>query len=139
MSRTVIFIFSSLLSALVSRNAKSPLVKGPTFAQLEELRSDQPQLEDKHSYDQAEYDYYYHTDTYPDTEHHYQHVEPPPSLPSWLLPLIALICTAPLLLPTSLTIPVRRRRDAEDVAQSTLLYRIHQDPEKKNLNVSPLY
>ena len=102
MSRLVILIFSCLLSYLLSRNARPPLVKGPSLAQLEDLRSDQPLLEDKHSYDPQEYDYDYHLDT----DHQYYHqVEPQPSLPSWVLPLIAFLCTAPFFLPISSTTP----------------------------------
>ena len=71
------------------------LDRGPTYAQLQDMRSHQPQLEVKNSYGEQDYDSDYHYDVsanHLESHSHYSHqAESEPALPSWVLPLIALV------------------------------------------------
>ena len=84
-------LYHSLPSSVSSRNVPAPLLKGPTYAQLQDSRSGEYHegLVDQH-YGENDYhdyhDYHHH--------HHHQYYQPEqrqPPLPSWVVPLIALV------------------------------------------------
>ena len=87
---------STSLARLTPSNVPVPLVKGPTFAQLQDSRSDgyHNGLLDQHYGDNDENDYDGYDD-YPYHHHHhyYQPEKHQTPLPSWVLPLIVLVIT----------------------------------------------
>ena len=87
-------ILSSHVISVMSRHPLA-LDRGPTYAQLQHMRSHQPQLEVKNSYGEQDYDSDYHYDVsanHLESHNHYSHqAESEPALPSWVLPLIALV------------------------------------------------
>ena len=153
MSRIIFFLAlsHSLPSRVTPRKVAAPLVKGPTYAQLQDSRSSgyhDGLLDQSYGYNE-ENDYHQYHHYYDDHHHHHHSYQPEqkqPPLPSWVLPLLALVtdwlldiekfynlyfpqvCATPLFFTGTLTVPVRRKRNAASdlpsLTQSALLEKI---------------
>ena len=91
-------LYQSLPRSVRARNVPAPLLKGPTQAQLQAARSDghHEGLIDQSFGDNEETDYHDHDYDYDyqqphQHQHHYQADQRQPPLPSWVIPLIALV------------------------------------------------
>ena len=98
MSRIIFFLAlsHSLPSRVTPRKVAAPLVKGPTYAQLQDSRSGEYHdglLDQSYGYNE-ENDYHQYHHYYDDHHHHHHSYQPEqkqPPLPSWVLPLLALV------------------------------------------------